>query len=121
MVVAYWHAVKEAKRNEVKVGTGEPVSRLKMYYPTQEMALAAARSELDRRERRKVTVSVTLPGRTDLVAEGRLILKGFRDGVNGEWSIKRAEHTLGDGGYVTTVEAETPNSGETPPAEDVAD
>jgi hypothetical protein len=30
-------------------------------------------------------------------------------------------HTLGDGGYVTTVEAETPNSGETPPAEDVAD
>lgn len=120
-VVAYWHAVKQARRNEVKVGTGEPVTRLKMYYPTKEMALAAARSELDRRERRKVTVSVTLPGRTDLVAEGRVILAGFRDGVDGEWSITRAEHSMDGGGYVTTIEAEQPNSGKTQPVEDVAD
>lgn len=108
MVVAYWHAVKSAKRQEVKVGKGEPVTRLKMYYPTQEMALAAARSELDRRERRKVTVSITLPGRTDLVAEGRVVLSGFRDGVDGEWSITRAEHSLDSNGYTTTVEAEQP-------------
>ena len=121
MVVAYWHAVKSAKRNEVKVGNGEPVSRLKMYYPTKEMALAAARSELDRRERRKVSVSVTLPGRTDLVAEGRLVLAGFRDGVDGEWSITRAEHSLDGNGYVTTVEAEQPNSGKTPDVEQVSD
>lgn len=109
MVVAYWHAMKSAKRHEVKVGQGEPVKRLKMYYPTQEMALAAARSELDRRERRKVTVSITLPGRTDLVAEGRVILQGFRDGVDGEWSITRAEHSLDGSGFTTTVEAEQPN------------
>lgn len=121
MVVAYWHAVKSAKRNEVKVGTGEPVTRLKMYYPTQEMALAAARSELDRRERRKVTVSVTLPGRTDLVAEGRVILAGFRDGVDGEWSITRAEHSMDGSGYVTTIEAEQPNEGDAPEVEESAD
>lgn len=117
-VVAYWHAVKSAKRHEVKVGQGEPVKRLKMYYPTQEMALAAARSELDRRERRKVTVSVTLPGRTDLVAEGRMFLEGFRDGVDGEWSITRAEHTLDNSGFVTTVEAEQPNDSIVPDVED---
>lgn len=117
-VVAYWHAVKSAKRHEVKVGEGEPVKRLKMYYPTQEMALAAARSELDRRERRKVTVSVTLPGRTDLVAEGRMVLDGFRDGVDGEWSITRAEHTLDNSGFVTTVEAEQPNDSIVPDVED---
>lgn len=121
MVVAYWHAVKSAKRNEVKVGTGEPVRRLKMYYPTQEMALAAARSELDRRERGRVTVSVTLPGRTDLVAEGRLVLSGFRDGVDGEWSITRAEHMLDGNGYATTVEAEIPNEGDTPEVEEVSE
>lgn len=114
MVVAYWHAMKNAKRNEVKVGQGEPVKRLKMYYPTKEMALAAARSELDRRERRKVTVSITLPGRTDLVAEGRVILSGFRDGVDGEWSITRAEHSMDSSGFVTTVEAEQPNDSITP-------
>lgn len=120
MVVAYWHAVKSAKRHEVKVGQGEPVKRLKMYYPTQEMALAAARSELDRRERRKVTVSLTLPGRTDLVAEGRVILAGFRDGVDGEWSITRAEHSMDSGGFSTTVEAEQPNDGSTAEVEDAA-
>jgi uncharacterized protein len=120
MVVAYWHAVKNAKRHEVKVGSGEPVRRLKMYYPTAEMALAAARSELDRRERRKVTVSITLPGRVDLVAEGRVILAGFRDGVDGEWSITRAEHAIGGGGYITTVEAEQPNDATVPDVEDVA-
>lgn len=121
MVVAYWHAVKSAKRNEVKVGTGEPVTRLKMYYPTREMALAAARSELDRRERRKVTVSVTLPGRTDLVAEGRVILAGFRDGVDGEWSITRADHSMDGSGYVTTIEAEQPNEGAAPEVDETAE
>ena len=121
MVVAYWHAVKQAKRNEVKVGQGEPVSRLKMYYPTKEMALAAARSELQRRERGMVTVSLTMPGRTDLVAEAPLTLAGFRDGVNGEWVITRVEHSLDSGGYSCTVEAETPNSGDQANVEEVAD
>lgn len=121
MVVAYWHAVKSAKRNEVKVGSGDPVRRLKMYYPTKEMALAAARSELDRRERGRVTVSVTLPGRTDLVAEGRVVLSGFRDGVDGEWSITRAEHGMDGNGYVTTIEAEKPNEGDTPEVEEVSE
>lgn len=120
MVVAYWHAVKSAKRNEVKVGAGEPVRRLKMYYPTQAMALAAARSELDRRERGRVTVSVTLPGRTDLVAEGRVVLAGFRDGVDGEWSITRAEHGMDGGGYTTTIEAELPNDAAVPEVEEVS-
>ena len=121
MVVAYWHAVKQAKRNEVKAGQGEPVSRLKMYYPTKEMALAAARSELQRRERGMVTVSLTMPGRTDLVAEAPLTLAGFRDGVNGEWVITRVEHSLDSGGYSCTVEAETPNSGDQANVEEVAD
>lgn len=114
MVVAYWRAIKEAKRREAKVGDGEPVTRLRMTYPTEEMALAAARSELDRRERQKVTLSVTLPGRTDLVAEARLTMTGFRDGVDGEWSVTRSIHTLDDGGYSTTVEAEIPTDGEEP-------
>lgn len=120
-VVACWHETGAAKRHEVKVGSGEPVTRLRMYYPNQDLARSAAQAEIQKRERGTVTVHVTLPGRTDLVAEGRLILKGFRDGVNGEWSIKRAEHTLSGGGYVTSVEAETPNSGKTQPVEDVAD
>lgn len=120
-VVACWHDTDAANRHEVRVGTGEPVTRLRMYYPNQDLARSAAQAEIQKRERGTVSVSVTLPGRTDLVAEGRLVLQGFRDGVNGEWSIKRAEHTLSGSGYVTSVEAETPNSGATQPVEDVAD
>lgn len=112
MVVAYWHAVKNAKRHEVKVGSGEPVTRLKMYYPTQEMALAAARAELDRRNRHKTTVSLQLPGRPDIMAEGKLYLDGFRDGIPTEWVITRVQHTIeANGGYKCQVEAELPNGG----------
>ena len=120
-VIAYWHETEAAKRHEVQVGEGEPITRLKMYYSSQALARAAAETELRKRERGTVSVSVTLPGRTDLIAEGRLILRGFRSGVDGEWSIKRAEHNLGSGGYTTSVEAETPNTGDTPKVEDVAD
>lgn len=114
MVVAYWHSIETAKRHEAKVGTGEPVKRLKTQYPTEEMALAAARSELDRKDRGKVTASLSIPGRSDAIAEGRLILAGFRAGVDGEWSITKAEHAMDASGYITTVELEQPNGSATP-------
>lgn len=120
-VVAYWHAVKQAKRHSVQVGSGEPVTRLKMYYPTQEMALAAARSELDRRARANRTLSLTLPGRQTLQAESPLTLTGFREGVDGEWIITRVEHSFDPAGYVCNVEAETPNSNKTHDTQDIPD
>lgn len=115
-VVAYYHAIKEAKRHAVKIGAGEPVTRLRMYFPTEEMAFAAARSELDRRERGAVTVSLALPGRPELAAEAELVLAGFRDGVAGSWLITRVEHSLDAAGYACSVEAELPNQSITPDA-----
>lgn len=107
-VIAHWHATKQAKLNEVKIGTGEPVTILKRYLQTEAMAQAAARAELERRARRQATLHLTMPGRTDAVAEGRVILAGFRDGANGTWIITRAEHVLDQGGYATTIDAEWP-------------
>lgn len=109
MVVAYWHAVKQARRNEVKVGSGDPVRRLRQYYPTQEMALAAARAELAKRSRARVTMSVTCPGRTDLMAEGKVTLQGWRTGIQTQWIATRVEHNLDGGGYRCTVELEQPD------------
>jgi len=103
------------------VGSGEPVARLKMQYPTQAMALAAARSELDKRKRKTSTLSITLPGRADVTAEGTLTLSGFRTGVDQQWLIKRAEHVLSNSGWVTTIEGELPNDGTTDTVADVTD
>lgn len=109
-VIARWHATKQAKINEVKIGAGEPVTILKRYLQTEAMAQAAARAELEKRARRQAMLHVQMPGRTDAVAEGRLILQGFREGADGTWTVTRAEHTLDSGGYRTTVDAEWPTA-----------
>jgi phage protein D len=108
-VVAYWHEKKAAKKHEVKTGGGEPVKRLKMYYATAEMALAAARAELDKRKRHAVTLSLDCQGRPEIVAEAALNLNGFRDGIPIKWLVKRASHVLSSSGYTTSIEAELPN------------
>lgn len=111
-VVAYYHKTKQAKRHSVSVGTGEPTTRLKMYFPTQDQATKAAQAEAAKRDRQKSTLSLTLPGRTDMAAECPLTTAGFRDGVDGSWIITRVTHRLTkSGGYVCDVEAETPNKG----------
>lgn len=117
MVVAYWHAVKQSKRNEVKVGSGEPVRRIKQYYPTEEMALAAARADLSRRERGQQTVSLTCTGAPWIAAECPLNLSEFRPGVDGEWLISRVTHRIDAAGYVCDLEGEKPNKDETPEVE----
>lgn len=107
-VVAYWHETRQARRKEVRVGQGEPVFRIKRYFPTAEMASAAARAEYDRRARRQATLSLSMPGRIEAQAEGRVVLAGFREGVDGQWIVTRAEHGLDARGFVTSIEAERP-------------
>ncbi len=119
MVVAYWHAVKSAKRKEVKVGKGEPVRRLRNYYPTEEMALAAARSELQRRERGQQTLALTVVGDPSIAAEAQLTVAGIRPDVDGEWLISRVVHKIDAGtGYQCDIEAEKKNA-ETEPGVEV--
>lgn len=108
-VIAYYHKTKTSRRHEVKVGSGEPVTRLKQFQPTKEMATALAKAELAKRDRQKSTLSLTMPGRNDIGAECPLTTSGFRDGVDGEWIVTRATHSIDkSGGYSVSVEAETP-------------
>ena len=118
MVKAYYQVTKKAALYEVKVGEGEPVKKIGKHYPTQDMALAAAKAELAKRQRNQVTVAVTLPGDPSIAAECTLVLVGFREGIDGEWLITRADHRLDDsGGYACDVEATKPNSEEEPEVE----
>lgn len=108
-VVSYWHSTRHSRRNEVTVGSGDPVARLRHYFPTEGAAKQAAQAELDKRTRKQNRFSCTMPGRPDLVAEGRLIVTGFgSDDVDGEWLLKRVTHEIDANGYRCEVDAEKP-------------
>lgn len=107
-VVTVWRDVEGGKDMEATAGSGEPVRRLRHVYPNQEAAKKAASSYLEAFQRGKSTVSITCPGRPDLVAECRLNLTDFRPGIKGLWSVKLATHRVTSGGYTTTVDGEVP-------------
>lgn len=109
-VVAYWHAKRAAKRHEVSVGEGEPVKRIKQYFPTEDMALAAAKAELARRARGAYTFGVNIPGEPSLTAESTLDVTGFRAEINGEWLVKRVTHEMNKSAYRCVIDCELPNS-----------
>ena len=108
--IAYYRDVRGATRQEVKLGSGEPIVRLRMAYADREAAEAAARAKHQEQARQTRTLSYTLPGRETLMAEATVVMQGFRDGVDGQWLVKRAEHTISHDGYMTSIECEQPNS-----------
>lgn len=77
-------------------------------YPDEAMASAAGKSMLDATQRSSNTVSVTIAGRADVVAEGNVTLTGFPSRMNGAWCIKTVRHNFGKGGFTTTIEGEEP-------------
>lgn len=107
-VVATWHDNDAARDVEETAGDKEPVRRLRQRYPTADAAKEAANAEHNRSQRAGTQVQVDLPGDPDIVAEARLLLDGFRPGVNGEWLVTRVRHEIGAGGYRCSVTAEVP-------------
>ena len=84
------------------------VKRLKRIFPSERAARAAAEAEAKRSKRGAMTVRLSLPGRADLMAEGKVRLSGFRPGVSGEWLVTSVTHSLGSDGWSASVEAEAP-------------
>lgn len=107
-VLTHWHDPIKAERVPVKVGQGEPVYTLRHTYPDSDQATRAAQAKLGALQRGTGTLSLTLIGNSDLMAEAKLELKGIRDRVDGEWLIQRVEHQFDNQGFVTRIEAETP-------------
>ena len=63
---------------------------------------------LDATTRAANTISVTIAGRADIVAEGNVTLTGFPSRMNGAWCIKSVKHNFGKGGFTTTIDGEEP-------------
>nr|VFK12740.1 MAG: hypothetical protein BECKLFY1418C_GA0070996_100165 [Candidatus Kentron sp. LFY] len=108
-VLAHWHDTSTGLRTPVQVGEGEPVFTLRHAYKDANTATAAAQAKLDALMRGLGTLSLTLKhGNPVLAAEAKLTLLGFREGVDGDWVITQANHTMAGGGYSTSLGAETP-------------
>ncbi|WP_065329452.1 contractile injection system protein, VgrG/Pvc8 family [Tritonibacter mobilis] len=105
-VIATTQDLKEGKPVDVEAGAGEPISRLKRRFPDKASAQRSADAELKRLGRAGRTLSLTMPGNPDAVAEARLQASGFRSYIDGEWLISRAVHSLDSGGYRTAITAE---------------
>jgi phage protein D len=120
-VVAYYHAVKFAKRHIVSVGGGEPVRRIKQYFQTQAEAVAAAQAELSKRSRALQTMHITAPGDPNVGAECQVTLTSFRAGIPTTWIVKTAEHILGADGYCCQIELEQPDASQQNDISDATD
>lgn len=73
---------------------------------SEEEAKAVAKTTAKRIARSTRNFELTLPGRLDIVAGGKVQLEGFREGVNGEWLVKNVRHRIDSGGWSMTVTGE---------------
>lgn len=98
--------------NEITVGASVGnIKKLPDYFPSESAAQQAANAELNRLNREKSTLSLSLSqGDTRLMAEMRLTVSGFIDRINeSDWIISDVSHSLsGSGGLSSSINAVRP-------------
>lgn len=109
-VKAIYNDLKTGERGEEIAGEdGENTHVLQHTYSTKAAAQRAAKSKKKALERGKDKFQVkNMPGVPELEAEVTIDATGFRDGVDGRWTVIGVTHTITDGGYVCAINAETP-------------
>ena len=108
-VKAHWHDTNTGERREASTGQGKPIYTLRHSYPDEARARDAARAKLKALSRGLATLKFSLnSGNPLVVAEAKLTLEGFRDGMNGPWIATQVTHELDTNGLTTRVEAEAP-------------
>jgi phage protein D len=109
-VRAHYHSNGKAKRESVLVGSEDykAVKVLPEDYATEAEARAAAQAEYARAQRRQATMSYTLAlGRPELYPEMPVVVSGFKPEIESTpWLVKKATHTIGEGGFTTALELE---------------
>lgn len=119
-VITFYRITKKAARQEVQVGEGEPVRRIKTLYPSKEMALSVAKSALAKASRDELELSLSCIGDPRLMAEMLATVTGIYDVIDGDYIIKSVRHNVGDAGYSCDLTLVKPNSEEEPPVKVVA-
>ncbi|RKT98968.1 hypothetical protein C7H84_33975 [Burkholderia sp. Nafp2/4-1b] len=80
-------------------------------FASASVAKAATPSRLVKLNRQTATSRLTLRGRADLAAEKAVMLKGFKDGVDGAFLIESVEHSYTSRGWIMVVTLNGGNAG----------
>lgn len=107
-VQARWFDKSAGAEKIITAGVGEPVMSLRHPLHSEAQAKDAADSEYRKGQRGSSTLNASLPGRTDIIAETPVSISGVRFGVDGQWVVERATHSLDGGGYRTSISASIP-------------
>jgi len=106
-VITRYRDLEAAQDVAVEAGTGEPSVCDRRLYKDLISAEKAAVAKLKYLSRKTQALSLVMPGNPILAAETKLLLNGFRSGVDGEWTTKQAIHKVTkNGGYATSIEAQ---------------
>jgi len=104
----HWVRAGSAAGKPGQGAAAENVLRLRGLFARPDVALNACRAKLTALNRNTDGLSLTLPGRADILAETPLNLQGFATEFDGRWVCSRVTHRLDSGGYRVEVEAERP-------------
>jgi phage protein D len=117
-VSATWHSHNRGRKQTATVGSGKPNFTLTRSFPSETQARAAAQAAFDQLNRGTATLSTSVPGDPSLCANMTISVSGLRAGLNRDWIITTATHSLGGGGYMTSLECTIPQlAGETTEAD----
>ena len=107
-VVAKYRDLDTAATTEVLVGEGDPAFRLPHTYSTENGARRAARAKLDDFSRSSGgQIQLSMQARLDIIAETPVVVMGVRQGIDGQYVVRRVSHALtGGGGLFTSVDCE---------------
>lgn len=119
-VITFYRITKKAARQEVQVGEGEPVRRIKTLYPNKDVALSVAKAALAKADRDEEELSLTVIGDPRLMAEMLAKVSGIYEGIDTDYIIKSVRHAIGDQVYMCDLVLVKPASDVAPPVKEIA-
>lgn len=106
-VSAAWHDPAAGERKTVTAGSGKPVFEIGRAFSDEAEASQAAVARLAAFHRGEAVLQLDMAGDNRLASEGRLMVSGIRQGIDGKWVNTRVRHVLDRGGYRCSISAET--------------
>jgi phage protein D len=91
---------------ENETGVSGAVYSIASAFSNGSEAMSFATTLLRSLSRSHQKIQISTIGNTNLIAESRVILTGFKPGIPVIWTIIKAEHTLDSGGFKTQIEGE---------------